>query len=339
MEIPVRKSGHALRPGQVSVIIPVHNREHMLAEAVESALGQTYRNIEVLIVDDGSVDATWLTAQAFSTAHPGIVHALRQENSGPGAARNLGETVARGEFIQYLDSDDLLEPRKLELQVSALNSHPEAGVAYGITQRVNVLTGASRTWARTSERITDIFPSFLMTRGWDTNSPLWRRSVCEAIGPWGDFRCMEDWEHDLRAGLLGVKAVQVTEHVATVRDHQETRSSGMNSGFTPALIRDLFRAHRSVWQRMQASGLNDWSYLRDFSRKVFWIARMCGEHDLISEADEALSMAQAMTATHHAAYEIRLFRMLTRLLGWPRAVKVSESVRRGSRRSGGHAFA
>jgi hypothetical protein len=232
-----------------------------------------------------------------------------------------------GEFVQYLDSDDLLQPRKLEWQVQALRDDTSAGVAYGLTQRVDLETGSSRTWARTGEAIRDIFPSFLMQRGWDTNSPLWRRTVCDDIGPWGDFRCLEDWEHDLRAGLLGVTPVRVVEHVATVRDHSGQRASGMQSGFTPALTREFFRAHRAIWSLMRDANRIDWEFLEGFSRKLFWIARMCGERGLVDEANEAMRMAEEMTAGH-SQRGLRAFRLSTRVLGWPRTVAFAERARR-----------
>lgn len=319
-------------PDLVSVIIPVFNRAALLREAVASAHEQSHAMVEVLIIDDGSTDETRQVANELASTLPGKVRSFRQQNSGPGTARNLGLMHARGEFVQYLDSDDLLEPRKFELQVHALRMHEEAGVAYGLTIRTNAATGESRAWARTGEAITNIFPGFLMKRGWDTNSPLWRRSVCERVGEWSDFRCMEDWEHDLRAGLLGVTPVQVEEHVATVRDHAGDRASGMQSGFTPALTADFFRAHRAIWHRMREAELTDWSYLHELSRKLFWIARMCGERGLLAEADEALAIAQEMVTTRHFAGELHYFRTLTRLLGWPRSVALSEGMRQGMRR-------
>jgi glycosyltransferase involved in cell wall biosynthesis len=316
----------------VTVVIPVFNRAELLPEAVASVLAQSYPLVEVVIVDDGSSDNSCGVAQALADATPEKIRVFRQANAGPGAARNHGLRHAHGEFIQYLDSDDLLEPRKFEWQVQALLDDPGAGVAYGLTQRVDLSTGRSRPWARTGEPIGDIFPSFLMKRGWDTNSPLWRRSVCDRIGEWAEFRCMEDWEHDLRAGMEGVRPVQVRGHVATVRDHGGDRASGMQSGFTPALTSDVFRANSSIWKRMRARGLTDWSYLEEFSRKLFWISRMCGERGLLAEADEALAMADEMVATRHFPWEMRRFRALKNLLGWPRAIALGEAVRSPLRR-------
>lgn len=102
----------------------------------------------------------------------------------------------------------------------------------------------------------------------------------------------------------------------------------MTSGFTPSLVRDMFRAHRSICQKMFERQLLDWSYLEQFSRKIFWIARMCGERGLTEEADEALALAERMIATHHAPREIRWFRFVVRTLGWRTAVQLSESGRK-----------
>ena len=323
-------AGSTIVPGMVSVILPVFNRPDMLVASVASVVSQTYRPIEIIVVDDGSTDDTLRSALELADRHPGIVQVVKQENAGPGVARNAGLRRASGEFVQYLDSDDLLEPRKFEWQVAALREHPLAGVAYGLTKRLNLVTGESRDWARTGGDIAAIFPDFLAKRGWDTNSPLWRRETCDAIGPWSELRCMEDWEHDLRAGLLGVRPVRVSQQVATVRDHLQARASGMDTGFTPALTRDFFRAHRAIWLQMKELDRTDWSYLETFSRKLFWIARMCGERGLIDEAEEALGIASEMMAGRGVAMRLRLFRAVVLVLGWRRAVAVSEWVRRGA---------
>jgi glycosyltransferase involved in cell wall biosynthesis len=123
-----------MEKGVVSTIIPVHNRPQLLREAVESVLAQTYRAIEVIIVDDGSTDETGEVADTFAQQHADMVRAIHQENGGPGLAREAGRIVARGEFVQYLDSDDVLLPRKFELQVGALMALTECVVSYGKTR-------------------------------------------------------------------------------------------------------------------------------------------------------------------------------------------------------------
>src|SRR2546430_2424646 len=120
-----------MQAGLVSIIIPVFNRAAMLREAVGSALAQTYRPIEVIIVDDGSTDDTARVADELAGDEVRVIH---QPNGGPGAAREAARQIARGEFTQHLDSDDLLLPRKLEVQVAALRAKPECGAAYGWTR-------------------------------------------------------------------------------------------------------------------------------------------------------------------------------------------------------------
>lgn len=314
--------------GLVSTILPVYNRAGLLAQSAESVLGQTYRETELIVVDDGSTDDTGDAGQRLEAAHPDRVRYVRQENAGPGAARNLGLSLARGEFIQYLDSDDLLGPRKFELQVEALERNPEANVCYCRTLRRNLSSGEEKVWAKTGESIERIFPDFLPKRGWATLTPLWRRSMCERIGPWANLRVMEDWEHDLRAGLIDAKIVRVDEPLAVVQDHSGDRASGMRTGFTPELTRNYFLAHESIWLKMRDAGRTEASYLAEFSRKTFWIARMCGGHGLIDEAERALGYAEEMVRLHGNPRQMRWFRMATRCLGWRTTVRLSESLRR-----------
>ena len=122
-------------PGLVSVIIPTYNRAHFLMEAMESVLGQTYRPIELIVVDDGSTDNTREVVEEWNQKRPrNNAFELRyfyQENYGPQAARNFGLIESRGEYIQLLDSDDLLSPWKLSCQVPVLSSCGYQIAAYG----------------------------------------------------------------------------------------------------------------------------------------------------------------------------------------------------------------
>src|SRR5215213_5517331 len=121
----------------VSCIITFLNAEEFIGEAIESVLGQTHENLELLLVDDGSTDESTQIALRFAERFPKKVRYLEHaghENRGAAASRNVGLREARGEYIALLDADDVWLPNKLEEQVAILGSHPEAGMVYGLSQ-------------------------------------------------------------------------------------------------------------------------------------------------------------------------------------------------------------
>jgi len=109
---------------QVSIILPVYNCERYVEEAVESIFRQTFRDFELIVVNDGSSDGTERRLQKYL----GRMTYLRQEHRGPGAARNRGLQIACGPLIAFHDADDIWFPRKLERQVEFAQAHPEYGI-------------------------------------------------------------------------------------------------------------------------------------------------------------------------------------------------------------------
>lgn len=109
----------------VSVIIPSYNSASILPEAIESVLSQSVAVDEIIVVDDGSTDDTAVVCRRFGR----LVRCLRQENAGASAARNTGIAASHGDWLAFLDADDLWEPTKLELQLAALEQQPEADFA------------------------------------------------------------------------------------------------------------------------------------------------------------------------------------------------------------------
>src|SRR5439155_12862044 len=113
--------------------------------------------IEIIIVDDGSTDETTRIADELANEFTHIIH---QPNGGAGAAREAARLVARGEFIQHLDSDDVLLPRKFEQQVEGLLANHDCGASYGWTRlRHRDGTTEPRPWKRSGETIATIFPA------------------------------------------------------------------------------------------------------------------------------------------------------------------------------------
>lgn len=116
--------------GLISVPMCVYNGETYLAEAIDSVLAQTYPNVEVILVDDGSTDRSADIARGYGDR----VRYIYQPNMGIGAARNRGLAASRGEFIAILDADDLWIPEKLTLEYQEMMKHPEAGMVGGRIQ-------------------------------------------------------------------------------------------------------------------------------------------------------------------------------------------------------------
>ena len=112
----------------VTVIIPVYNYARYLGEAIESVLNQTYRHVEVIVVDDGSTDQSGEVARSFAARG---VQYCRQDNAGIGPARNKGVELARGEYVAFLDADDRWPIEKLERQLHAFDTDPALEMVFG----------------------------------------------------------------------------------------------------------------------------------------------------------------------------------------------------------------
>ncbi len=115
------------KPSRVSCVIPVFNGERYLAAAIASVLAQTRSLLEVIVVDDGSTDATRSVAESFGT----LVSYLHQENAGPSSARNLGISRASGDFVAFLDADDLWRPNKIDIQGARFDAQPALAISSG----------------------------------------------------------------------------------------------------------------------------------------------------------------------------------------------------------------
>ena len=205
------------RPGLVSVVIPVFDGAAFLLEALESVRAQRYPHWEVIVVDDGSTDASGSVARAVAEREP-RVRVRSQPNRGHPAARNTGLVECRGEYLQFLDADDRLCPGKLESQVAFLEMHPE----------VDIVTGEARYYsARGREPTRELAPplphslaDLLLRNVMCVDSPLVRRTVLAKTGGFKSrtergerlYGC-EDWDLWLRAALAGCRLEYVPDVV------------------------------------------------------------------------------------------------------------------------------
>jgi glycosyltransferase involved in cell wall biosynthesis len=311
----------------VSTIIPVFNRAAMLREAVASVIAQTHRPIEIIIVDDGSTDDTGGVAEALTREHTGIVRTVHIANGGPGRAREVGGALSRGEFIQYLDSDDTLLPRKFELQIAAMRARPECGAAYGWTRERDAAgNAATEPRKRTGERIETMFPSMLTSRWWDTATPLYRRTLIDRAGAWMDLRAEEDWEYDCRIAALGVHLAHVPEWVCEIRVGLEDRLSGRGD----VSLRDRARAHMQMLESATAAKIpRSSAEMQFFARDLFHLARQCGAAGLRQESRELLTSAIKVSA----ARDLRAYTFAARIIGIRNAGALAQALDRLKTRS------
>jgi glycosyltransferase involved in cell wall biosynthesis len=123
----------------VSVILPVYNGGKYISEAIDSILNQKVGNVEIIIIDDGSTDNSGEIALRYKEESEfGSIRYIKQSNQGPSAARNLGIREAGGEFIAFIDSDDIWSSNKLSLQLSILHNNPEVVFAWGCLQMFSI---------------------------------------------------------------------------------------------------------------------------------------------------------------------------------------------------------
>lgn len=309
--------------GLVSTIIPVYNRPSLVPEAIDSALAQTYRPIEILVVDDGSTDETPDVVGRISAVH-GEVQLLRQENKGPGAARQRGLNAARGEFIQFLDSDDLLRPGKFESQVRELRLRPECGVCYGWTARYP-LGGPKQElpvkW--TAQRFEAMFPSFLADRWWDTSTPLYRADRVHANGPWLNLRLEEDWEFDCRLASKGIALAMVSALVSDTRVVPSARLS-LGGSSDPALLKDRCMARMEILRHAMVAGIPPHDkYMQQFLDSSFLVARQAALVGLEAESAALLTRLNSFDRD----FKRILFLLLGRAFGLRPFTRAAESAR------------
>ena len=219
----------------VSVIIPVYNGARYLREALESVFAQTYRPIEVIVVDDGSIDDSGVIAQSFPE-----VHYIHQATQGVAAARNNGIEAARGEYFAFLDQDDLWIPEKLKVQIDYLLSHPNLG--YTLTQQKYFLDpgGTLPPWFRK-----ELFDS--VHTGWVLGTLVVRGTIFEQVGNFATgYSAANDSDWFFRAKAARIPMAVVPELLLHKRIHDAN-----DSGRAKDILAELRKVVKSSLDRQR----------------------------------------------------------------------------------------
>ncbi len=287
-EAPLKTSWMPLnfQPGLVSVIIPTFNNAHLIGETMGSVFFQSHRPMEIIVVDDGSTDATRDTIDEFKKKYrsdPAFeIRYFFQQNNGGAVARNQGIAKSRGEFIQFLDSDDVLSENKIALQLQALKKLPEKTTTYsswryfekrGATFHLYKLYGERKTENQLLDWIS----------GWFLPSPsiLWRRSDISALGPWEEsLKADQDGEYALRFLMAGGSFTFVENTSAYYRQGQNLKK--VQSTVSRQATADSIKSRISLVQRLEAQLTRqnrlDADMRNALARRYYEIARHWTQH-------------------------------------------------------------
>jgi glycosyltransferase involved in cell wall biosynthesis len=196
----------------VSIIVPAYNYAGFVTEAINSTLIQSHNNIEVIVVDDGSVDDTASIVNALAKTDARICY-IYQNNQGLSSARNTGMKKARGEFLVFLDADDVLHPQKIQAHLEHFLQMPETDISYGRSRYflsgkpeetfANIDLDNTEWMSGVSGGAAAVMPLLVVNNIMPVCSAMLRRSVLERVGDFDTtLKSLEDWDYWLRATTI-----------------------------------------------------------------------------------------------------------------------------------------
>jgi len=218
-----------MKDSLVSIIIPVFNTGKYIKEAVDSALRQNYKNKEIIVVDDGSTDNTKSILSPYINENK--IKYIYQENKGLAGARNTGIKAAKGDFIAFLDSDDIFLPNKIERQVEFLENHHDCDICY--CDIWHFYDGEPNKLMKLDYKYysgNEVFKNLLKKNFINPLTVVMRRSVVNKYGVFNEsFRRTEDWEYWIRLAWQGVKFCFLPEVLAKYRMRKDSLAFNWNS--------------------------------------------------------------------------------------------------------------
>ena len=189
--------------GMVSVVVCAWNNWPDLEMTIESALHQSYQNIEVIVVDNSSSDAT---AEEVPSRFGDRVRYIRQPNRDTAGAYNAGFEVARGEYIQFVDGDDVLAPNKIEKQMDVFQGNPDLDIVYGDARMFQTQAGVANWIDPSTQPEDDIWRALISSHvGISALGTLWHRRSIEKVGRWDEGLYVEDLDFLLRSAWAGCR--------------------------------------------------------------------------------------------------------------------------------------
>ncbi|MGN6614043.1 MAG: glycosyltransferase family 2 protein, partial [Candidatus Nitrosocosmicus sp.] len=251
--------------GLVSIVIPTYNRSAFLKEAIQSVISQTYRPIECIVVDDGSTDNTKEVVEKIRNTIDESFNLLYifQENSGSQVARNTGTKASSGEYIQYLDSDDLLYPEKLEKQIYFINDHTEVDGVFGDWE---MGTPGKKEFIEAWDS-ENMITQLLTERVVHTLAFLFRRRIVTKIGEWDvNIKRNQEVDFQVRGLLEGAKFKHQKLTCGLWRIHQGERIANTTG------LKDYLNFYHKWESLLSTNGLFKVKVRNSIAHTLFWLA-------------------------------------------------------------------
>ena len=262
---------------KISVVIPAYNRQELIGPTLESLLNQTVPALEIIVVDDGSTDDTVGVAESYGDP----VRVIRQENKGPGAARNNGLGQSRGEFIHFFDSDDIAVANKQQVQLEALESH-SADIAYAPWVK-GAFAGSSFTPANGAIQQNglpegDLVKALLCDWSIVPHACLFRRDIIERAGGFPeDLFVGEDQFMFLCCLLEGAKVVHTPGTIELYRIDNSDKITESSDGHIRRLVEwGRFLVKAEACCRKNDYTPTDWFY---FQKRAFNAFTELGQYE------------------------------------------------------------
>lgn len=239
-----------------TIVVPVHNRESLLPHTLSSVLAQTHTDWECIIVDDHSTDDSLGAAHRFAAGDPRFrVYSLPDPKRGPSAGRNYGLALANGRFINFLDSDDLFAPTKLERHLQAFQMQPELDfVNCRFATFVNDPADAqTQPYPPQTHHLEFLLLGAEQISPWQSGCAMWRVPRLRQIGGWDESLFgPEDLELFLRATAQGLQTYRIEETLYLLRRGNQTRISWRARVDKENQRRQLYR---KSWPALEQAGL------------------------------------------------------------------------------------
>ncbi|MCC6968119.1 MAG: glycosyltransferase [Nitrospira sp.] len=244
----------------VSVVIPLYNARDVIRDTVQSVLAQTYRDYEIVVIDDGSTDGSGELVSAFGER----VRYILQPNGGVAQARNRGITASRGRYIALMDHDDLWEPEKLAKQVAVLEQQPAVGMVVTDVAHIDRAGRSMNEIGPASQPQQEFARLFVQGFVPTPSATLIRKAVLEAVGGFDEqFNSAGMDDHELWTRLAATTTIVGIAEPLTYHRNRETKPADIALGHRPLLINKLMArfgedpAKRLYLQREMAFYLAD----------------------------------------------------------------------------------